>query len=193
MCKEGFKINPYDECIANKIINGKKCTVVWYVEDRKISHQDSAVVTEVIDLMKKYFGDLTVTRGNNHRLLGMNITIHQNKSIEIEMKDKLQEAIDIFTLIEGQDVIEIVTSQAQKDLKEVNVNCKILSKERMEAFHSIVAKLLWIMKRARPDLETSIVFLCTRVTKSDEDDWEFVLKDIGFHKVYHTLHENNRC
>ena len=40
-----------------------------------------------------------------------------------------------------------------------------------ETFHSIVSKLLWIMKRARSDLETAISYLCTRVAKSDEDDW----------------------
>ena len=37
-------------------------------------------------------------------------------------------------------------------------------------FHLVVAKLLWIMKRARPDLETSVSFLWTRVMKSDNDD-----------------------
>ena len=32
--KEGFKINPYDRCIANKIINGtKQCTISWYIDD----------------------------------------------------------------------------------------------------------------------------------------------------------------
>ena len=53
-----------------------------------ISHKDPAVVTEVIDLMKKHVGDLIVTRENKHRFLGMNITIHQNNSIEIETKDQ---------------------------------------------------------------------------------------------------------
>ena len=36
--------------------------------------------------------------------------------------------------------------------------------DRKEIFHSCVAKLLWIEKRLRPDLETAAVsFLCTRV------------------------------
>ena len=72
--KEGWKINPYDKCVANKEISGEQCTIVWYVDDNKVSHKDPEVVTEVIDLMKSHFGDLTVTRGNKHRFLGMNIT-----------------------------------------------------------------------------------------------------------------------
>jgi hypothetical protein len=29
----GFEINPYDFCVANKMINGKQCTIVWHVDD----------------------------------------------------------------------------------------------------------------------------------------------------------------
>ena len=48
-------INPYDRCVANKVINDKQCTLVRYVDNNKISHEDPEVVTAVIDLMKKHF------------------------------------------------------------------------------------------------------------------------------------------
>lgn len=121
--------------------------------------------------MKKYFGDLTVTRGNEHRFLGMNIAINEKDSIVIEMKDQLQETIDMFVLSEGSNVTEEVSSPARSRLRDVNPEGIPLNKDKKDAFHSIVQKLLWIMKRARPDLETAVSFLCTRVTKSDEDDW----------------------
>jgi len=41
----GFKLNPYDLCVANSQIKGKQCTVAWYVDDNKISHADDTVVT----------------------------------------------------------------------------------------------------------------------------------------------------
>ena len=106
LSKEGFVINPYDKCVANKIINGKQCTIVWYVGDNKISHEDLEVVTEIIEIMKKHFGDLTTTRGSKHHFLGMNITINPKKNIEIEMKFQLQEVIDMFVLEEGSKIIE---------------------------------------------------------------------------------------
>ena len=34
----GFKINQYDQCLANKNIEGKQCTILWHVHDLKISH-----------------------------------------------------------------------------------------------------------------------------------------------------------
>ena len=62
----GFKINEYDQCMANKTINGRQCTVVWHVDDLKISHVDKKVVEDIIGLLKEKFGKeslLTTTRG----------------------------------------------------------------------------------------------------------------------------------
>ena len=60
----GFKINPYDRCVANKIINGKQCTIVWYVDDVKVSHMDPEVVGNTIKDFEKHFGEVQNTRGN---------------------------------------------------------------------------------------------------------------------------------
>ena len=44
----GFEVNSYDSCVAN-MINGSQCTVLWYVDDLKISHKDEKVVEEVLE------------------------------------------------------------------------------------------------------------------------------------------------
>ncbi len=44
-----FKVNPYDPCIANKMINGKQFTVAWHVDDLKISHENSKEIDKFID------------------------------------------------------------------------------------------------------------------------------------------------
>ena len=45
---EGYILNEYDRCVANKNINGKQCTVVWYVDDNKASHVDSRVIDNLL-------------------------------------------------------------------------------------------------------------------------------------------------
>ena len=55
-------------------------------------------------------------------------------------------------------------------------------------FHSVVEKLLFIIKRSIPDLETDVGFLTTRVLKSDVDDCEKLRMILRF--VYFTLKEN---
>ncbi len=44
----GYSINPYDPCVANKLINGKQMTICWHVDDLLIGHVDSSVVTTFI-------------------------------------------------------------------------------------------------------------------------------------------------
>ena len=45
---QGFLINPYDRCIANITIKDKQCTIVWYVDNNKVSLVDEVVNTKVI-------------------------------------------------------------------------------------------------------------------------------------------------
>ena len=49
--KMGFKINPYNQCVANKEINGKQCTIVWYVDDMKVSHMEIEIVRDTLKLI----------------------------------------------------------------------------------------------------------------------------------------------
>jgi Reverse transcriptase (RNA-dependent DNA polymerase) len=65
----GFELNPYDRCVANCIIQGKQCTIGWYVDDTKISHEDSTVVTNIIARLENKFDKMTVVRGNQHVFL----------------------------------------------------------------------------------------------------------------------------
>jgi hypothetical protein len=52
----GFVINPYDFCVANKMIDGLQCTIVWHVDDFKIPHVATKVVTTMLDLLDAWYG-----------------------------------------------------------------------------------------------------------------------------------------
>jgi len=49
LTKKGFKLNPYNACIANKIVEGNQLTICFHVDDCKISHVSTKVVDETID------------------------------------------------------------------------------------------------------------------------------------------------
>ena len=58
------------------MINKKQCTILWHVDDLKISHIDAAVNTEVIEMINKEFGKealLTINRGKVHDYLSMTL------------------------------------------------------------------------------------------------------------------------
>ena len=136
----GFRINPYDKCVANKMIDGHQCTIVWYVDDVKVSHKDKSVVQDVIKNIEDYFGDLVISEGPTHDYLGMNITIRDDRRIEIEMKNQILEAINMY----GNLPVEAVSSPASGHLFTVRDNVRKLSEKDANLFHSITAKLLYI-------------------------------------------------
>ena len=121
--KHGFKINPYDRCVANKIINGKQCTIVFYVDDNKISHVDPSVVTDVLNILKGHFGDLTITRGKQHIFGGMNMTFNDNGTVKIEMKKLLSDTIK---MVDEEKLSNKVPSPATKKLFDISEEAKQL-------------------------------------------------------------------
>ena len=172
LIKMGFITNPYDQCVANKLINGTVCTIIWHVDDLKISHINADVVTSVIDQISEVFGKevpLTVNRGPTHEYLGMSIDFSEKHKVIINMEKYIYDMINELPI----DMIGHASTPAANHLFEVNENDpKYLSEDEAMKFHHVVAKLLFLCKRARPDIHTAVAFLCTRVKKPDEDDYK---------------------
>jgi hypothetical protein len=165
--KMGFVLNPYDKCVANCDINGKDCTIAWYVDDTNISHEDPEVVSMIIEKLEAAFGKMKVTRGTSHVFLGMNIEYNKEKrNAKITMKDYLSEAIEE----SGLGIKNKAATPANKELFDVDPKSRALTKQQGEVFHSVVAKLLYVSIRARMDLLLATSFLTTRVSKSTEQD-----------------------
>ena len=82
------------------------------------------------------------------------------------MKDQQKEAIAAFS----DDITTSCVTPSALHIFNINDNCPKLDEARSVNFHHVVANLLYLSKRARPDIETAVAFLCTRVAKCDEDD-----------------------
>ena len=82
----GFTVNPYDPCVANKMINCKQMIVTWHVDDLKISHMDSNEVRKCIKHFKRIYGNMmTVHRGKVHDNLGMDLDFSSAEALKIGM------------------------------------------------------------------------------------------------------------
>ena len=103
----------------------------------------------------------------------------RNKRVRINIKDHIEEAFQMF----GEELDATVTSPANKNLfTTYDGESDELNESRSEIFHSVTAKLLFIMKRARPDTETTVSYLMTRVSKGNEKDWDKLGRCLGFMK-----------
>ena len=57
--RHGFKLNPYESCVANKIIEGKQMTICWHVGDLKISHVNPKAVETMVNWLYKLYCGVT--------------------------------------------------------------------------------------------------------------------------------------
>ena len=176
----GFEINKYDQCVANKMIRGKQCTIIWHVDDLKISHVDTTVVSEVIKKISGVFGieaPLTINRGKVHDYLGMNIDFSTSNKVIIGMQHYVKGILDEVP----DDMTGVANTPASSFLFQINNQSpELLDNATADLFHTLVAKLLFLGKRARPDIQLAVAFLCTRVTKPDRDDYKKLTRVIKY-------------
>jgi hypothetical protein len=126
----GFKLNDYDPCVANKEIDGKQCTIGWYVDDNKLSHVDPKVNDEIVRKIEERFGKMTVTRGKEHVFLGMKIHFNENGTASINMKEYLKEATVAF----GEDITKSAATPAKRDLFDIDEASEALTSEKKGSF-----------------------------------------------------------
>ena len=163
----GFTLNPYDPCVANVQIKGSQCTIVWYVDDNKISHKDQAVVNDMIQCIEAKFGPMTKTQGDEHEFLGMKLCFdHQDKTVKILIQMYIDETIHQSQL----DVRRAAATPATKSLFEIDPNAAQFSPPEFEQFQSVVCKLLYVALRGRPDILLAVVFLASCVSKATLQD-----------------------
>ena len=147
----GFHINPYDMCVYNKDINGKQCTIAGYVDDNKVSHVEQDVIYDVINKVEERFQGLTVTKGNMHTFFVMKVRYLNNRRVAINIKEYISEAVQEF----GEDLYQVATQPSARWMCTLGKVREIQGK-RLDTFHFVMMKLIWIAQIGRPDCATDI-------------------------------------
>jgi hypothetical protein len=94
---EGYELNPYDPCMANKIVAGAQFTKTWHIDDLKLSHASSDEVTKTIEWLKSIYGqDMRVSRGKKHDYLGMDLDYSNDGEVKITMINYLKGFLEDF-------------------------------------------------------------------------------------------------
>jgi hypothetical protein len=167
---QGFTINPYDPCIANKVINGKQFTVVWHVDDIKMSHVDEKEVSKLITWLKSVYGeDMRVSQGKVHDYLGMTLDFTNKGEVKVTMIDYLKGVVNDFPeVITGTAITPATANLFDVRPKDER---KVLGEEEARAFHHSVTQLLFATTLARKYIQHTVAFLTMRGKSSDKDDW----------------------
>jgi len=182
--QEGFKINRYDPCVANKRVNGSNLTLVWHVDDLMISHKDENIVNEFIEWLDKTYSDETgqvkTSGGPRHEYLGMVLDFSAVGKVKIDMTDYVKKMLTEFPDNELQQTRLGNQCPWTEQLFAVDEESPKLQANKKQLFHTTVAKGLFVAKRGRPDILPAIAFLCTRVQEPTQQDWNKLLKMLKF-------------
>ena len=142
----------------------------YYVGDLIATHKKTKVLNELKDQLEEEYGEMTSTLGDNQTYLGIDISFRRNDKTAALSKSYLHEAIEKFKEIKKLGT-KPANTPAKRDLFEVNEKAERLEERHRAVFHSITALLLYVCKRARPDILTVIAFLCTRPSMVDVNNW----------------------
>ena len=100
----GFELNPYDPCVANKMIEGKQMTICFHVDDCKLSHRTPKVMDMMIKWLRQEYesifedgsGEMMVSRGKVHTYLGMTLDYTVRGQVKITMIGYIDEILTAF-------------------------------------------------------------------------------------------------
>ena len=171
-----FRVNNYNRCVANKMIKGKQCTIALHVDNLKLLHIDPEGMTDILKKLYDKYGKevvngkemkITATCGKVHEYLGMTINFLKPNKVMFSMYNNIYKLIKELP----DNMKETSAMPSAPNAFEINHNSPKLDKDRKELFHHLVTKTLFLLKQARLDLQTTVLFLCTRVQLPTKHDW----------------------
>ena len=160
----GYIVSPMDECVFNKMFGKLQSTLLVHVDDILCSSEHREAHTELSEHLKKAFIDINYDTGKKLSFLGMTIDMEEAGRAIVSMRGFVDEFVNDYP------ENKLVSSPSNNELFEISDDDVPLAEQDRKLFHTIVAKLLYLGKRIRPDILLTVGFLCTRVTKATERD-----------------------
>lgn len=159
------------------LVNGDiQITVGIYVDDMMVTCKERKAIDRLLEYLVKCFKTVTIHEGVNHSFLGMFFDFSKNGRVRVSMESFVDD------ILHCCGVTATAVTPANANLFKViedGEQSQLLTTEQAKEFHSLVAKLLYLAKRTRPDILTAVSFLTTRVkapTSHDQDKLMRVLK-----------------
>ena len=165
MLSFGLKQSLIDRCVFYGELKGHPVYICIHVDDIAVMHDNDAAVSELETLLNGIFTKANVDRSNPLAFIGMNITSGAD-GIYVDMTRYERECCESWGVTASLDTpgdVNLFTDDADSELLDT-VKCK--------TYHTGAAKLLFLAKRARPDILTATSVCCSKVTKPTQQDWK---------------------
>jgi hypothetical protein len=97
--QKGFKLNPYDPCVASRTEKGSQHTLPFHVEDLKSIQKDSKVNSQFDKWLPENYGEhgeVAIQRGKKHDYLDMELDFSGKGKVKIGTTEYVASILEIF-------------------------------------------------------------------------------------------------
>jgi hypothetical protein len=165
MSSLGYTHNEYDRCIFNRTApDGHQCTAAVHVDDLLIMSKSKTALNHLVEGLRKRYGAITLAHGPIVNYLGMSIDLSSPGRAEITMRGYTDEVVST------SGVHGTARSPATDGLFETREGAEPVDEATRVWFHKIVAMILYLAKRTKPECLTAVSYLATKVNKCTVDD-----------------------
>jgi hypothetical protein len=162
----GYVRNETDICVYNRVgKDGVQCTLCVHVDDLMITSVSKEMIAELTEGLKTRYGDIALKHGTQINYLGMSIDFTHTGEARLTMAGYVDE------ILSTSGVTGTARTPASDTLFDADDSERV-SEELRVWFHRVVAQLLYLAKRTRPECLTGVSYLATRVTKATVRDVE---------------------
>ena len=172
----GFVKNEIDPCVMVMHRDGRRISVVIYVDDLLVVTEHTEDADWVLNGLKRSFKKVKGQSGEtSFDYLGMRVNIVDGAAI-LTM-DGYED-----TMLDMMPGVTCFKYPADERLFELCSDSKPLSICEAKDFHTIVAKLLYYSVRVKPEIQVAVSFLTTRVIAPTNDDLTKLVHVMGYIK-----------
>jgi hypothetical protein len=168
--REAYVQTPTEPCLLLRAVQGMLFILMLYVDDILIL-DNLEEIDRIASFMTKEFQWITISKENKQSYLGMNICVEEHK-VTVDMIFFVEELLHKFEL-------KFQPTPAVKECYTISEKRDFLTQEQRKKFQTITAKLLYLAKKAKPDILTATSFLCIRVKEPMKSNQNKLVRVIG--------------
>ncbi len=168
----GYVASEIDPCVMRREVDDMIFIILIYVDDLLIFA--SAEEMEALrHLLIAAFKSISMQVLNALSYLGMQISWQEGR-FSVEMDFYVEQLLKDWMHVPKR------SAPGTKDTFKLNLNSMLLEEPKRKVFHTMVARVLYVSKRVRPDILVVTSFLCTRVTRATKLDQAKLERLLGY-------------
>jgi Reverse transcriptase (RNA-dependent DNA polymerase) len=171
----GYKRNEIEVGVFNRRdSDGVQCTATVHVDDLLIISTSTDMIEKLTDGLKKRYGAITLNRAPIVNYFGMVLDFSHTGEARVTMGGYIDE------LFKTSGVQGVARTPGTDGLFEVRGSAQPVPERVRVWFHSLIATILCLAKRTKPECLVAVSVLASKVNNCDSDDIDKAIRLVRY-------------